>query len=111
MSEKYTEYLPVKLTKIQAKKVRQRARKLHQTNSDIIRLLIDNLDEAVYDANLNERSKTKLAHAAAILHMNEDDLVSLLIERIDIRFILGSKPEPWNVNQELRAMHQEVTDF
>jgi len=111
MSEKYTEYLPVKLTKVQSKKVRQRAKKLHQTNSDIIRLLIDNLDETVYDMNLSERSKTKLAHAAAILHMEEDNLISLLIERIDIRFILGSKPDPYNANQDLRTMYQDTKDF
>lgn len=92
-------------------KIQQRAAKTKQTFADVVNQLIANMDEPVYSQELNERRTTKLAHAASILRIEESELISILIDNIDIRFIIGVKPEATNANNELRDLFAKFKDL
>lgn len=92
-------------------KIQQRAAKTKQTFADVVNQLIANMDEPVYNQELNERRTTKLAHAASILHVEESELISILIDNIDIRFIIGVKPEAPNANNVLRDLFAKFKDL
>lgn len=107
----YTKAITVKLSTDQLKKLQTMARELRIKQSDVIRQLLTDSDapeKIMRSLELSERRETALAHAAEVLKITQSELIGILIDHIDIRFIIGVKPDVDNSNLELRDLFQET---
>lgn len=107
----YTKAITVKLSTDQLKKLQTMARELRIKQSDVIRQLLTDSDapeKIMRSLELSERRETALSHAAEVLKITQSELVGILIDHIDIRFIIGVKPDVDNSNLELRDLFQKT---